>query len=112
MAKKSFINDNPALRFITEAETPEEQPAPQPTPQPQPKANLKAPSRPASRSTAKTKNDEPKYKLNPAYIETKSRRVQLVMQPSLYNSIKEAAIKEDISVNEFIHKTLEDALRK
>ena len=106
MAKKSFINDNPALRFITEAEQPEEQET-----KPAPKQTVKAPTRSPSRSTSKTKNDEPRYKLDPKYIETKSRRVQLVMQPSLYNKIKQAASKQDISVNEFIHKTLEDALK-
>ena len=106
MAKKSFINDNPALRFITEAEQPEEQET-----RPAPKQTVKAPTRSPSRSTSKAKNDEPRYKLDPKYIETKSRRVQLVMQPSLYNKIKQAASKQDISVNEFIHKTLEDALK-
>ena len=47
-------------------------------------------------------------KKNPEYLETKSKRVQMLMQPSLYNSIKEEAEKEGISVNEMMHTILKN----
>lgn len=49
------------------------------------------------------------YKSNPAYIELKSKRVQLVLQPSLYERVKKAADKEGISFNEYCHRLLEGA---
>ena len=51
------------------------------------------------------------YKLDPRYIETKSRRVQLLMQPSLYAKLKAGAVAQGLSVNEFIHKKLEEAVQ-
>lgn len=85
--RKTFINeDNPALRFITSSEEREATAQGEATPG-------KAPNG---------------YKLNPAYIETKSKRVQLLMQPSLYSKIKDLADQAGISLNEYIHQTLEN----
>jgi hypothetical protein len=85
MAKKSFTNNlNPAMNFIS---TPvEEQP----------------------------KLDQPPegYKLNPLYLEKKSRRLQLLIQPSLHSKIKARADKEGKSLNELVHSILEDATRE
>ena len=50
------------------------------------------------------------FKVNPFYIETKTRRVQLLLQPSLYEKIKARAETEDISVNELVHYLLENSL--
>ena len=52
------------------------------------------------------------YKLNPLYVETKSRRLQLLLQPSLYEKVKEQADQGGLSVNEFIHSTLEEAIKE
>lgn len=52
------------------------------------------------------------YKLNPLYVETKSRRLQLLLQPSLYERVKEQADLGGLSVNEFIHSTLEEATKE
>lgn len=87
MPKKSF-KDNPALQFIssTEAEEP---------------------------TTAESSERPPKgYKLNPMYVETKSRRLQLILQPSLYNRVKEQAKAMGLSVNEYCHQILDEATRK
>ncbi len=92
MARKSFINDNPALRFISDQQESGEQTE--------------------SKTSSAKKSETSKYKPDPKYIETKSRRVQLIMQPSLYDSIKSAADREKVSVNEFIHATLEKALKQ
>lgn len=48
----------------------------------------------------------PGYKMNPAYIETKSRRVQLLLQPTIYNAIKERAEADGQSVNEAIAEAI------
>ena len=85
MAKKSFINtDNPALRFISDAGT-EELPPQEAAP-----GGLKP---------------------NPVFVETKNRRVQLVFQPSLYKRVCERAKTDGLSVNEYIHRILDEATR-
>ena len=85
-AKKSF-KDNPALRFLSAAEEP------------------------AQAAHTGTKAPEG-YKLNPMYVETRSRRLQLVLQPSLYEKVREKASEEGISVNEYIHRVLADAVEE
>lgn len=49
------------------------------------------------------------YKPNPEFIETKSRRVQLLMQPTLHNKLKEQAQAQGLSFNEYVHQILEKA---
>lgn len=44
--------------------------------------------------------------------ETKSRRVPLLLKPSLYNSIKEEADKAGASVNDYIRAVLEYHLQE
>jgi hypothetical protein len=86
MAKKSFKDDiNPAMRFIS-----------QPT--------IEAPID-RKKETAKEG-----YKLNPLYVETKSRRLQLLLQPSLYEKIKARSQHEGKSINELVRFILEGAL--
>ena len=85
MAKKSFTNNlNPAMSFISSPV--EEQP-----------------------TLAKPPEG---YKLNPLYLEKKSRRLQLLVQPSLFNKIKARADREEKSMNELVHSILEDATRE
>ena len=42
----------------------------------------------------------------PAYVEVKSKRVQLVFQPSIYEKAKARATKQGISLNEYIHRLI------
>ncbi len=96
--KKTFIagieESNPALQFIsTPAEEPEsrgEIVIPQPKPDKPPEG----------------------YKKNPLYIEVKSRRLQLVLQPSLYERVRARAEATGLSVNEYIHQILDNATRE
>lgn len=44
------------------------------------------------------------------FVECKSRRVQMLMQPSLYDRIKLRAMKEKRSVNDMMHLLLEHAI--
>ena len=91
MAKKTF-KDNPALQFISTAdeETEEREQTVEAVP-------AKAPEG---------------YKLNPLYVETKSRRLQLVLQPSLYDRVKARAKASGLSVNEYCHQILDEATRE
>lgn len=60
-----------------------------------------------------TSNKPPKgYKLNPLYIETKTKRLQLVIQPSLYEKIKAASKAAGLSLNEYCHRVLDKATEK
>lgn len=84
--KKSFMNNlSPALQFISATE---------------------------EENTAINKKEIPDgYKLNPLYIEKRSKRLQLLMQPSLYNELKTLADKEQCSVNDLIHRALEEFIK-
>ncbi len=98
MSRKSFTDANPAMAFISTAKEQEEFALTQPT-----KEELEAKLDPEP--LKKVSNGVP-MKKNPEYLETKSKRVQMLMQPSLYNSIKERAEKEGVSVNEMMHEIL------
>lgn len=52
------------------------------------------------------------YKLNPLFIEKRTKRLQLVLQPSLYDRIREKSAAEGISINEYCHRVLEDAAKE
>lgn len=87
MAKKDFKKDNPALAFIT---IPEEEPTAPELPEKPPKG----------------------YKLDPRYIETKSKRVQLLMQPSIVDAAKQYATAQGLSMNELVALALKEYLAK
>lgn len=94
--KKSFIGENPALQFISTAET-----------------ETRQEERELPASQAKPAEKPPEgYKLNPLYVETKSRRLQLVLQPSLYDRVKAGAAAAGLSVNEYVHQILDTATRE
>lgn len=92
MAKKTFKDSiNPAMSFISqesidraEGETPAETKKPDKAPE--------------------------GYKLNPLYVETKSKRLQLLIQPSLHEKLKKKAQAEGTSVNDLVNGILQDAL--
>ena len=92
--KKSFKADlaNPAMQFIS---TPTEETREDLTP------------------TASRTADAPEdYKVNPLYIETKSKRLQLLLQPTLLEKLRSRAKAEGRSVNDLVHSILEEALRE
>ncbi len=99
--KKSFTGQkNPALAFISAQE-------------PESGTEAKEPHKAdTASSTVKMKaTDAPEgFKANPLFVETKSRRMQLLVQPSLYEAIKARATAEGLSVNELVHTLLEDAV--
>ena len=92
-SKKTFKDslENPAELFITKpAEKPAETEKVQGTPAKPPEG----------------------YKPNYLYIETRSKRVQLLIQPSLLEKLKAKAQSEGRSVNDVVHLILEDAFRE
>lgn len=87
--KKSF--KNPALSFISQESIDKvEQPETTPT-------------------TPATKKPPEGYKYNPEFIETKSRRVQALIQPTLYGDAKAVSSELGLSFNEFLNKALQEA---
>lgn len=85
--KKDFKGTNPALAFMS-VDTQEET------------------------QTPTTKKEAPEgYKLNPEYIEIKSKRVQLLLQPSTVDAIKALAKKKGLSMNEAINEAIQAYLQ-
>lgn len=78
----------------------------------QPESEIAGGPFPSSKTHIKKSDAPAGYKVNPAFIETKSRRIQLLFQPSLHQAIKEIAEARGQSVNEFIHETLEEAVAR
>lgn len=104
MTKKSF-KDNPALQFITQQEepqpqklTPETTPAAAPAQEPIGKAFLQALPLPEKAPAG--------FKKGPEWVEVKSKRLQLVIQPSILEKVKEAAAARGQSTNDFIGQVL------
>lgn len=102
MAKKSFTEAiqqkkvvNPTLQFISQSE-PEERPPEEPVKE-----------KPAPRPRSSTQR-----RALPQYEETKSRRLQLLITPSLQEALRIRAEAEHTSVNELINRILSKELRK
>lgn len=92
MAKKTFKNvDNPAMRFISAAEETEER-------------DIRTEQAP---SASTLKGFTPRTEK----AETKSRRLQLLLKPSVYEGIKQIAEDSALSVNDLINQILEEVLK-
>lgn len=105
MAKRSFLDAaNPASMFMSNQQP--EAPAPE--------AKAEAKAKPATNKASKKKTPAviaPEgFKANPLYVETKSKRVQLLMQPSLLEAAKAEAEAQGISLNEFVSNIIRNAL--
>lgn len=96
MPKKPFTPAvNPAALFIN---------VPEETPDPAPKAEASAPI---------SKQEIPEgFKIDYRYAEKRSRHVQILLRPSLYDKIKKTAMTEGRSVNDVIHEMLEKAAER
>lgn len=109
--KKTFTQDNPALAFITTGA--EDQPQERDTaPESQePPTIRRAGTEPRTVTLQYTQPEQPPkgYKRDPRFIETRNKRYNALMQPSLFERIKAAAEAAGLSVNDLIHQTLEAA---
>lgn len=94
MAKsKSFKSDtNPAMSFISQESI----------------DKVDGAEEGATTPTGGKKKAPEGYKPNPEYIETKSKRVQLLVQPSVYEAVKAKAKARGISTNEAINEALRE----
>ena len=114
MSKKSFTDANPAMAFISTAhEDAEDFALTQPTKEAlEEKHEVEAaPAKPKTKRNPKPNSKGVKavpMKTNYAVVETKSKRVQMLMQPSLYDAVKKEAKDKNISVNEMMHEILKN----
>ena len=95
--------ENPAMMFIS-------QPEPQAAPEPK---KPRTPRKTTSRTEASPLQAEtiiPAARPTAPRKEYKSRRLQLLIQPSLYEAIRDRAEADGMSVNEEIHNLLRQAL--
>jgi len=111
MSKKTFISkedkNNPAYTFITRQDTISD------TKTNKPIRAKKAPQKTTiSKTTSYSVDTEEKPTLKLLQEETKSRRLQLIIQPSLYSRIKKQATTSKLSVNETIHQLLNISLKE
>ena len=104
--KKSFSHANPAMSFISSPILENEQIEDQ-------ELETRNISQKHILLSKQQKNEfNVPMKRNPEFIEVKSKRMQLLMQPSLHSAIKILADKEELSVNEKIHSILKDYVEK
>lgn len=113
--KNKAAAENPALMFMDTAPEPEE--APEVSRNPETGRNrLKV----SSARMIETPEPEPipeettplKAPRAPQRAEAKTRRLQLLLQPSLYEAVRARAEAEGLSVNEEIGELLKSALKK
>lgn len=108
MSKKSF-KDNPALQFISSVPPELESPT---------KTQQEVSTTPASKGFEQKATSpaisEPHHTTIPDRgpgFEAKSRRLNLLIRPSLFEKITKVAHKKGMSTNELIHRALEQALQ-
>ena len=107
MAKKDF-KGNPALAFISNVETVEEQ-------EREEQKELKEEGEGKTIIIKKViiKKETPKgLKNNPEYIETKSKRVQLLMQPSTVEGLKRIAKRNKTSMNDLMNLIAKEFIKE
>lgn len=117
--KKSFTQDNPALAFITGAGAQPQEPENKPdtTQEAQEPPTIRLPGTEAPRAeTAAPAAAEPRKAKNkprsitflpePQQIERKSKRYNLLIQPSVFGRVQAAAERAGISTNDFICQAL------
>ena len=51
------------------------------------------------------------YKMDPKYVETKSKRVGILIQPSVLEQLKGLAFERHISVNEAINESIQQYIK-
>ena len=100
---------NPTMQFISHPQP--ERPQEAATEPQRPEDGKAKGNTPAAKKTPQTRPQA--RRAQPKYAEeTKSRRLQLLLTPSLYEAVREKADLERVSVNEMINTILSDAVRK
>ena len=102
MAKAKDFKSTPVTQIIQGAE--------QNIGKTQVKAEAEAPKKTTPQATREEKIPDG-YKLNLEYIEKRTRRVQIILQPSIYKAAKKIADKRKVSFNDLIHSLLEECVK-
>lgn len=96
--KKSFVDENnPALAFITATPTEPE--------------TLNEPDKTEIEQAPEEQEPARQPRRNRQRPETKSRRLQLLIKPSMHDALKDIAEREGISVNEAVNEAIEDYIK-
>lgn len=96
MAKKTFKDSiNPAMSFIS-----------------QESIDRAEGETPATADAKKPDKAPEGYKLNPEFIEVKSKRVQLLLQPSIVEALKALAKEKGLSMNETANEAIKEYLER
>lgn len=66
----------------------------------------------AKQEAEKAKREAEEAKKKVSKEETRSRHVQILVTPTMYEAVKEKTLKDNISVNEFVNRAIEKALQK
>ena len=112
--KKSFTDQldpaslNPAMQFISPPESAQTEEAPAVR---EPRPAYRAPLNPAAGLQVPAAAPAG-YRINPRFVEKKTRRVQLLLRPSVYEGIKELADMNGLSVNDLINTLLEQSVQQ
>lgn len=113
MSKKSFRENNPALQFITPAPVQET-----PAGQPRPAKEKQTDCTDNTHTTSSTQNTQ-ELDFTTKKQETKSKRLNLLIQPSLHQELTKIAYVQRVSLNELILRASreyaaahQDAVRK
>lgn len=109
MAKKDFTKNNPALAFISTGEEATRETTKEETTQKNATEKTAA-----KKTTGKTTPGRPPkgYKINPEYIELKSQRFNLLLQPSVLKRVKKLAKSRKLSANETINQIIIEYLER
>lgn len=104
--KRAFKGENPALSFVTLPEEPQEPQKPMKT------TDTETKTTDTEIKAAATGIKPPDgYKQNPRFIETKNKRVQLLVQPSTLDQAKRIAAKLEISLNEAFNEAMKEYIK-
>jgi len=94
MAKKTFVKDNPALQLLENEQT-----------------QAVATQQPAEEATQVEEQQQLNFIYKKEAQELKTKRVQLVFKPSLYEKLKATAKANNTSVNDYVSQLLENVLK-
>ena len=97
MGKKKDFSANPAMTFISpeSVEAVEDEAEEKIERIPTPRGGIKPPAG---------------FKLNPEFIEVRSKRFQLLLAPSVYKKLKARAKKDRVSMGEVVNRALAEYL--
>ena len=70
------------------------------------------PSRVSTTPSTGAKNPPKGYKVNPEFLETKSKKLQCLIKPSDFEALKKKAQEMNTSVNSLVNDPIEAFLRK